>query len=213
MIKGVIFDFDGVLVHSEKANIEAAVKTFKDIGKPLTEEEEKLIPGRASLDFIPEFLRVRGDDSPDSHDHVYTINKENYTMIWKEVVVIFPLVQSTLKELISEGKVLGIATTNRKETIEMFFDNFGMREYFSYVITGEDVQKRKPDPEVYNLAVEKSGLSKEELLAVEDTSIGLSSAKRAGLRCVVIPNEYTAHENFSQADHIVESIQDILHIV
>ena len=202
-----------MLVHSEKANIEAAVKTFKDIGKPLTEEEEKLIPGRASLDFIPEFLRVRGDDSPDSHDHVYTINKENYTMIWKEVVVIFPLVQSTLKELISEGKVLGIATTNRKETIEMFFDNFGMREYFSYVITGEDVQKRKPDPEVYNLAVEKSGLSKEELLAVEDTSIGLSSAKRAGLRCVVIPNEYTAHENFSQADHIVESIQDILHIV
>ena len=134
-------------------------------------------------------------------------------MIWKEVVVIFPLVQSTLKELISEGKVLGIATTNRKETIEMFFDNFGMREYFSYVITGKDVQKRKPDPEVYNLAVEKSGLSKEELLAVEDTSIGLSSAKRAGLRCVVIPNEYTAHENFSQADHIVESIQDILHIV
>ena len=202
-----------MLVHSEKANIEAAVKTFKDIGKPLTEEEEKLILGRASLDFIPEFLRVRGDDSPDSHDHVYTINKENYTMIWKEVVVIFPLVQSTLKELISEGKVLGIATTNRKETIEMFFDNFGMREYFSYVITGEDVQKRKPDPEVYNLAVEKSGLSKEELLAVEDTSIGLSSAKRAGLRCVVIPNEYTAHENFSQADHIVESIQDILHIV
>ena len=212
MIKGIIFDFDGILVHSENANIQAAIKTFDDIGLPLTDEERNSIPGRSSIDFIAEFLRARGDDSVTSHEEVFMCNKENYKSIWHTAVAMFPHVKNTLEVLHTQNIVMGIATTNRLETIEMYFQNFGTRDYFSFIVTGEDVQKRKPDPEVYSLAIEKSGLTSEELIAVEDTHVGLTSAKRAGLRCAVIPNEYTLDHDFREADYILDSIGELLKI-
>jgi len=209
MIKAIIFDFDGVLVHSERANIEAALKTFKDIGKPLTSEEEASIPGRASLDFIPEFSKKRGINDANEHQELYEINRENYKMLWSSVVKMFPDNQKAIETLVSLGKALAIATTNRRETVEMFFNNFHMHNIFSFVVAGEEVKNRKPDPEAYLLAVQGLGLAKNDCITVEDTSIGLQAAKRAGLRCVVIPNEYTQKDDFSQADFILKSMAQL----
>lgn len=212
MIKGIIFDFDGVLVHSENANIQAAIKTFKDLGLPLSDEERMAIPGASSQDFLPKFLNKRGIVDPTEHHRFYLINKDNYTSIWKDTVSIYPSVKSTIKTLGLQDKVLGIATSNLPETVQKFFDHFDMHDMFSFVVTGKDVTKRKPDPEIYALAVEKSGLTREELIAVEDTDVGLTSAKGAGLRCAVIPNEFTLDHDFSKADFVLTSIEELLKI-
>jgi beta-phosphoglucomutase len=210
MVNGIIFDFDGVLVHSERANIEAAIKTFNDIGKPLTQAEVKTIPGRSSLDFIPLFSRRRGIDSSATHQELYERNRENYKTLWTSVVSMFGDGKTTVESLLSQGKKLGIATTNRRETVEMFFNKFKMGAKFSAVVSGEQVKERKPNPEVYVLAIQEMNLPREELIAVEDTSIGLRAAKAAGLPCAVIPNEYTEHEDFSEADFVLSSLQDLL---
>lgn len=209
MIKGIIFDFDGVLVHSERANIETAIKTFRDIGKPLTPEEEKSIPGRASLDFIPEFSKKRGIEDRLEHQKLYEQNRENYYALWNSVVEMFPDNKHAIETLLSQGKKLAIATTNQRETVEMFFRKFGMGDKFSFVVAGAEVKNRKPHPEAYLLAIEKFGLPKDELIAVEDTAIGLRAAKEAGLKCAVIPNEYTENDDFSEADYVMESMKEL----
>lgn len=212
MIQGIIFDFDGVLVDSERVNIEAAIKTFKDIGKSLNTREIASIPGTSSIDFIPRFLRSRGIDDLIEYKKLYEINLENYNTLWSDIVTMYPSTKETIETLIDQGKKLAIATTNRREIVNIFFNKFGTRDVFSVVVTGEDVKKRKPDPEVYLTALERLGFPQEAVIAVEDTAIGLRAAKSAGIRCAVIPNEHSKDDNFSEADFALSSINDLLKI-
>ena len=209
MIKAVIFDFDGVLVDSEKANIEAAVATFKELELPLSEVEIQSIPGRSSVDFIPLFLENRNIADSSVHRLVWEKNKDNYDKIWDEAVSLTPGVNQLISSLKENGKVLAIATTNRQVTVEKFFRKFGFRQSFSAIITGEDVTKRKPDPEVYLLVAQKLGVNTNEAIAVEDTEVGIKSAKAAGLKCIAVPNGYTKDDDFSEADYIASSIMEV----
>lgn len=212
MVQGIIFDFDGILVDSESINIGAAVKTFQDVVYPLTQEEIQYIPGKSSVDFIPNFCQARGIHHSLEHKRIYEINKKNYRMFWYDNISMFPETKKTIETLHARGKVLAIATTNSKENIEFFFRKFGMRDLFSVIITGEDVVKRKPDPEIYLLAIEKLHLPKAEVIAIEDTGVGLRSARDAGLRCVVIPNVYTQDDIFTGADFRIGSMSDLLNL-
>jgi putative hydrolase of the HAD superfamily len=212
MIQGIIFDFDGVLVDSERANIEAAIKTFKDMGKPLSPSEIESIPGRSSMDFIPLFLKQRDIDDSGEHKKTYEKNIANYNTLWENVVTISEGLKQTLEALATQNKKLAIATTNRREIVEMFFKKSGMRDKFSIIVTSEDVKKRKPDPEVYESAIKQLQLPQQNVIAVEDTAIGLHAAKAAGIRCAVIPNEHTKNDDFSGADFILSSMLDLLKI-
>lgn len=210
MIQGIIFDFDGVLIDSENANIQAAIKTFNDINKPLSITETDLIPGRSSLDFIPYFLRERGIDNSAEHQKLYETNRANYNMLWENVVTMPSGIQETIETLFARGKKLAIATTNRQETVERFFKKFGMRNKFSIVITNENIKKRKPDPEIYLSAIKQLNFKEQNIIAIEDTATGLKAAKAAGIRCAVIPTKYSKNDDFSGADFIFSSIRDLL---
>jgi HAD superfamily hydrolase (TIGR01509 family) len=212
MIQGIIFDFDGVLVDSEQVNIDAAIKTFQELGKPLTPQETASIPGISSMDFIPVFSKKRGIDDPAEHQRLYEINRANYNMLWENVVTMPDGAKDTIETLLSQNKKLAIATTNLLETVEMFLKKFGMHNIFSIIVTGENVKRRKPDPEVYLLAIEQLNLPKQNIVAVEDTTIGLRAAKGAGIRCVIIPSEHTKKDDFSGADFIFPSMRDLLNI-
>jgi HAD superfamily hydrolase (TIGR01509 family) len=212
MTKGIIFDFDGILVDSEQVNIDAAIKTFSG-PNPLVPEEVTFIPGRSSADFIPLFCHHRGIDQVSQHQKLYDQNKQNYNELWATTVVMVPHMKRTVETLFQQKRMLGIATTNRREIIDLFFEKFGMSEHFSSVVTGDEVKKRKPDPEVYIRAIKKLRLKKAELIAVEDTSIGVLAAKRAGLRCAALPNRYSKNQDFDIADFVLKSAGDILTIL
>lgn len=213
MIKGIIFDFDGTLVRSEAVNVGAAKKIFEDLGQPLERDEEAFVPGKSPLDFIPRFAEARGIHEPEKHRELYELGKEHYDALWHEIVALFPDTEKTLRELHKKGIKLGIATSSRKQTIETFLKRFGFEHIFDFAVTSEDVKQRKPHPEPYLLATEKMGFPKNELLVVEDTLVGLAAAKSAGLRCAVIPNEYSEHEDFSEADYILSSLGELLKLL
>jgi HAD superfamily hydrolase (TIGR01509 family) len=83
-------------------------------------------------------------------------------------------------------------------------------KYFSIITAGSDVEKSKPYPDIYLLAVERLGLKPEECLAFEDTQYGLQSAKSAGVFCFVIPNEYSIKQDFSKADKVISSLKEAI---
>lgn len=77
------------------------------------------------------------------------------------------------------------------------------------VLTREDVSERKPNPEIYIKAKNELGYNLDEIIVVEDTEIGVSAAKSAGLTCVAIPNQYTKKQDFSNADYVLGSIGEL----
>jgi len=85
----------------------------------------------------------------------------------------------------------------------------GIDGCFDAVCTRTDVGKRKPDPAVYLLAVERIGLRPEETIALEDSRNGVLSAKAAGMYCVAIPNHVTSTLDFSAADLVLETLTGV----
>lgn len=207
-IEGVIFDLDGTLIASEHINVAAGRKTFQELGQPLTEKEEKIIPGKSSLDSVPIFLAKRGFPEAECRA-VIAKYRANYDAIWDAEVRLMPQAREILAALRSRGKRIAIATTNRRSTVEKVLEKFELRSYFDCYASSEDVTNRKPDPEIYNIAKMLLGLPDDALIAVEDTEIGVKSAKSAGLICVAIPSEYSRNENFQMADFILASLGEL----
>jgi beta-phosphoglucomutase-like phosphatase (HAD superfamily) len=79
---------------------------------------------------------------------------------------------------------------------------------FDFVLAGDVVSKKKPDPEIYHLALQKSGLKAEECICIEDSHNGVTAAKAAGLHVVATTNVYTENEDLSQADVVVTALGD-----
>lgn len=210
--EAVIFDLDGVLLLSEHVNVEAMVITMRLHGMPLTDEETAIIPGRSSMDVIPGFLKRRG--VPESeHLAVVDENRDRYDRLWDTRVELAPHADSVIKALRDRGIPLAIGTTNRRTVVEKFIKRFGFDGAFPVIVTGKDVARRKPDPEVYLLAQERIGVRKDKVLVVEDTELGIAAAKDANLSCAAIPSEFFRRQSFARADFVLSSLCELLQVV
>lgn len=208
--EAVIFDLDGVLIRSEHINVAALVKTFYDLESPLSDEEARKIPGRSSCDLIPEFLKSRCVTKKERYDAIIETNLCNYDALWDKIVRLAPGAERVLRKLQARGIPLAIGTSNRRVVVERFVRRFGFEGVFQHIVSQDDVRNTKPDPEVYLKASDLLGISRERILVIEDTGIGLSAAKTAGLTCAVIPNEYSHNNDFSGADYILIALDDTL---
>ena len=85
----------------------------------------------------------------------------------------------------------------------------GLLQYFDFVLAREDYGKSKPDPEPYLAAVARSGVAPERCVAVEDSARGLTAAKAAGIACIMVPTDFTRALDFSAADKVLGSVQEV----
>lgn len=212
MIKAVIFDLDGVLIDSEALNIQSVVDSFRKVGIKLQETEKNYIIGRHSTDYLPAFGKNHGISSA-MQKTIDELRHENYHNLWSKVVTLMPGAKKTVNYLKSKEITIVLATSSSRNAVNKFLNKFHKSNAFSLIVTKDDVTKRKPDPQIYNLVKEKINLNDEEILVVEDTQIGVEAAKSAGLICVAIPNKYTENQDFSKADYILGSLEELLNIV
>ncbi len=100
-------------------------------------------------------------------------------------------------------------TEHRLDADREAYDVIAERKaHFSEILAGDVVSKKKPDPEIYNLASQRLGAEPSECVVVEDSRNGLLAAKAANMRCVVTTNGYTKNEDFDQADLVVSELGD-----
>jgi beta-phosphoglucomutase-like phosphatase (HAD superfamily) len=110
----------------------------------------------------------------------------------------------------SEGLALAIGTTTSRPNVTSLLEatfGHGAEKLFASIRTGEDVVKKKPDPEVYKLVLSDLQLPAEACLCFEDSRNGLMAARAAGIRTVITPSIYSAGENFSGADLIIRNLE------
>jgi HAD superfamily hydrolase (TIGR01509 family) len=114
-----------------------------------------------------------------------------------------------LDELAAAGIRVAVATTAGRTWVgELLGTLLGPERAarFETVVTGEDVARRKPDPEVYLIALDRLGCAAASAVAIEDSGVGVAAARAAGLACLAVRNGYTLHHDLSLAGLVVEDI-------
>jgi beta-phosphoglucomutase-like phosphatase (HAD superfamily) len=114
-----------------------------------------------------------------------------------------------LNDLTTRGVPLAVASTSPARWVLPAADALGIRPYFNAIVTGDDVERRKPAPDVYLLAASTLGIEPSRCVAIEDTRPGLVAAKTAGMRVIVIPHWLTETHDLSEADLSVRSADEL----
>jgi HAD superfamily hydrolase (TIGR01509 family) len=205
MIKGVLFDMDGVLVDSERFIARAAIMMFAEHGVSVKEEDFHPFVGTGENRYLGGVAEKYGIsvDLPKVKARTYEIFGE---IARKNL---FPLPGAFVSRCKEKGLKLALATSADKVKMEINLSEIGLPpETFNTIITGEDVANKKPFPDIYIKAAERLGLKPEECLVVEDAVSGVRSGKTAGCRCLAVTTSFKA-EALHEADWIYESLLEV----
>ena len=219
-LKAIFWDQDGVIIDTEKDGHRVAFnKMFQEFGHDFEWDVETYgellrVSGgkeRMRLYFNEKGIILEGDKEKDA-ELLLTLHKKK-TAIFVEMIEngILPLrtgVKRLMLEAMDAGLRLGVCTTANERSANAIAKGMLGDVNLEFVLAGDVVSKKKPDPEIYLLALEESGLSPEECIVIEDSRNGLLAAKAAGLRAVATTNIYTENEDLSDASIVVTSLGD-----
>ncbi len=207
MIKAILWDNDGLLVDSESIFFEHTRAVFAEFGFELGQEYwgiEYLGKARHTRQVAEEFGMA-----PDLIDRVISLRDHQFLKALHRSVPLRPKVRETL-DMLSGRLKQGVVTGSPREKVELMHRSSGLAGYFDLIVTHDDVTEAKPHPEPYLFALQVLGLKPENVLAVEDSERGLTSAYAAGIPCVVVPNYLTRVQKFEHAYAIEEDVSGVL---
>jgi HAD superfamily hydrolase (TIGR01509 family) len=205
MIKAILWDNDGVLVDTERLYFQATREIMARVGVDLTQEmfvEYSLKKGKSVW-----HLAVEKGTPPDQVDRMREERNARYSQLLREENTVIEGVAETLPKLHQFD--MGIVTTSRREHFDIIHRASGLLQYFAFILTREDYEKAKPDPEPYLRGLEKTGVERNECIVIEDSKRGLTAATRASLRCLVIPTALNRDDDFSEAYMVLDTITDV----
>lgn len=213
-MKALIFDVDGTLAETEAAHLDAFNEAFAGAGLPWRWSEAeytRLLTTTGGKERIARYVREAGGDPADFPIQALHRDKTvRYTgRIARGGIALRPGVAELIAEARALGLRLAVATTTSPENVEALVRatlGAGMTEIFSVVAAGDMVGAKKPAPDVYLLALERLGVAAADCVAFEDSRNGLLAAKAAGIFTVVTPGRFTAQEDFTGADRLVERL-------
>lgn len=204
MIKGVLFDMDGVLVDSESFICKAAIMMFSELGVKVLPEDFHPFVGTGENRYIggvAEKYKVTVDI-----EQVKARTYEIYQIIVKGKLSPLPGAHEFISKCREKGFKLALATSADKVKMEVNLLEIGLsRDSFHAIITGLDVVNKKPFPDIYIKAAKSIGLKPEECLVVEDAVSGIKAGKSAGCRCLAVTTSFDASA-LHEADWICESL-------
>jgi len=218
-MKALIFDCDGVLVDTERDGHRVAFnRAFVAAG----------IDAEWDVDLYGELLKIAGGKERMTHyfnevgwpegQTAATLIPELHkkkTAIFTELIAngslpLRPGVARIVDDAHAAGVRLGVCTTSDPKAIDGVLDLLGAKRksWFEIVLAGDVVKKKKPDPEIYNLAKQRLGLDARDCVVIEDSRNGLLAALGAGIKCLITTSAYTLDEDFSGAAKVVPELGD-----
>ncbi len=202
MIKGIHFDWDGTLVDSEPVWFEVHKNVFGRYGITITAEDHKIYWIRTS----------RGSEYiANQHGLDYAEIKPQMVQERKRLqhkITPFSGAQELI-DLLYPQFLLGVVSYSPRHVLEHSIREFGICPKLKTIIAYEDVKNSKPHPKPFLKGANSMGLRPEECAAIGDTEKDMISAKDAGMKFIAVPNEWTSDGDFSRADAVVKSLNEI----
>ena len=219
-IKAIFFDQDGVIIDTERDGHRVAFnETFKHYGYDFEWDVDyyhELLQVAGGKERMKHHLHTKGfgvEVKPEDEDELIKEMHKYKTQTFIELIEsgklpLRPGVKRFMQEGMDAGLILGVCTTSNVKSAQAVAYNILKDIKFEFVLAGDMVKVKKPDPEIYNMALEKTGLEPNEVVVIEDSRNGVLAAKAAGLYIVATTNVYTEKEDLSDADIIVTSLGD-----
>jgi HAD superfamily hydrolase (TIGR01509 family) len=214
--RAVIFDLDGVLADSEPWWNEIDAQLLREYGVTYRGEYHREVLGvsyRLAVEFYKKTFAISAPT-----EELIERRGEIATEFFANRVGLFPLTKATLEELRkirpsgSDMKLrLAVATSSVGASARPFLDRHQLTTFFDVIVTGDEIEHGKPEPDIYLRAAEKLGLPAEACLVIEDALSGIAAAKTAGMRVAAIPDTrfVDPHEYEKGADYLLGSLSEI----
>lgn len=209
MLKGVLFDMDGVLVNNLEIHRQAFAEFFRRYGVERTFDELSRVFGKGNDDIMGELMPADVVERVGIRQLGYE-KEAIYREIYAPIITPQPGLLAFLAECEREGLRSAVGSSGYKANVDFVLDKCNIRRYFEATVAGDEVTRCKPDPEIYLTAAAKLGLDACECVVFEDAEAGIEAAKRAGMKVVALAT--TFDREFlatTDADMIIGDFRDI----
>jgi len=192
-IKAIIFDMDGVLIEAKEWHYESLNAALGLFGAEISRYDHLVtfdgLPTKKKL----QMLSLEGGFPYKLHDFVNDL-KQQYTMevVYSKCKPVFQH-QFALSKLKAEGYKLAVGSNSVRKTVEIMMEKSGLMPYLDLFLSNQDVEKGKPDPEMYIEAIKRLGCSPAECLIVEDNDNGVKAAIASGAHLLKVESPADVH--------------------
>lgn len=220
-MKALIFDCDGVLADTERDGHRVAFnKAFAARGFDIEWDVElygELLKVSGGKERMRHYFEQNGwPENVSDRDALIKELHKLKTDFFMQIIEsgelpLRPGIARIVDEAIAANVTLAVCSTSNERAVNLVVERLlgsERKAHFSEILAGDVVSKKKPDPEIYNLASERLDLKPSECVVVEDTRNGLLAAKTAGMHCIVTTNGYTEDEDFAEANLVVSELGD-----
>ena len=198
--QAVLWDMDGTLIDSEEFHWISWRDTMAKEGIAINHEQFLASFGQRYDSIVPQWLGPAAN--PEDVERIADAKEELYrNLIRTNGILALPGVASWLPRLHEHRWLQAVASSAPRRNVEVVLDALGAAHYFQGVVSGEDVRKGKPDPEVYLAAASCVGASPDRCIVVEDALAGIEGARSAGMRSIGV-----SHGKHLNADIVVQSL-------
>jgi len=221
MLEALIFDCDGVLVDTERDGHRVAFnRAFAHKGLDIewgVELYGELLAVSGGKERMRHFFEKEGwpEGVEDRDEYIRELHRLK-TDLFMEIIGggeldLRPGVARLVDEAAAGGVTLAVCSTSNQRAVNLVVERLlgpERKARFSAVLAGDVVSRKKPDPEIYDLAGKRLGVAGEDCVVIEDSRNGLLAAKGADMHCVITTNSYTEDEDFGEADLVVPELGD-----
>ena len=200
---------DGVIVDTEPVHRYAYYKQFEELNIEVTEAMYTSFTGfstRNTFQTLKEQFQL-------AHEVEDLIQRKrsifNDAFDTKEDLELLEGVRTLIEDLHQNGIQLILASSASKVTIDRVFNRFGLHDFFTHIVSGEDFPKSKPHPAIFEHAASLSIAPKENCIVIEDSTNGVKAAKSAGIYCVGYISEHSKDQHLDEADLVINHFKEL----
>jgi HAD superfamily hydrolase (TIGR01509 family) len=207
MIRGLIFDFDGLILDTELPGVQCWQEIYQEHGCDFP-----VSTYAKNIGILPRTFDVYGHletqiGRPVDRDSLQQRRfQRSLEIILRQPVL--PGVEGHLREAKQRGLKLGVASSSSREWVAGHLDRLALLPLFDHLSCGDMVSATKPHPELYQTTLASLQIDAHEAIAFEDSPHGVTAAKAAGIFCVAVPNEVTKQLEFPHADIQLSSLAE-----
>jgi HAD superfamily hydrolase (TIGR01509 family) len=210
---GLIFDVDGLIADTEPLNAKVTIRVLDELFgiKGVRPEDFAAGYGKGAEAYVKAGARFHGVELTDEQAYAAAELRERYLVesVRKEGLPAFPGVLKLIKDALkSKDFRLAIATSATQELSEAILTAVKVPYRKMVYVSGSDVTKKKPDPQIFLIAIQRLGIEAARCVVFEDAPSGVQAAKSAGARCIAVTNTVPA-EDLAGADLICKSLEQV----